>query len=44
MTHRNAPLTPEGRRRLIERCRTGNRPHAGAPRGPIPVDVDTAKL
>lgn len=22
MTHRNAPLTPEGRHRLIGRCRT----------------------
>jgi transposase-like protein len=33
MTHRNAPLTPEGRRRLIERCRTRPVAHVAAEMG-----------
>ncbi|MFB7669255.1 IS481 family transposase [Kitasatospora sp. NPDC056138] len=33
MTHRNAPLTPEGRKRLIERCRTRPIAHVAAEMG-----------
>ncbi|MBO0882483.1 MAG: IS481 family transposase [Mycobacterium sp.] len=33
MTHRNAPLTPEGRQRLIERCRTRPIAHVAAEMG-----------
>jgi transposase len=33
MTHRNAPLSPEGRRRLIERCRTRPVAHVAAEMG-----------
>jgi transposase len=33
MTHRNAPLPPEGRRRLIERCRTRPVAHVAAEMG-----------
>lgn len=33
MTHRNAPLTPEGRRRLIERCRSRPVAHVAAEMG-----------
>jgi transposase-like protein len=33
MTHRHAPLTPEGRRRLIERCRTRPVAHVAAEMG-----------
>lgn len=32
-THRNAPLTPEGRKRLIERCRTRPIAHVAAEMG-----------
>lgn len=30
MTHKNAPLTPEGRKRLVERCRTRPIAHVAA--------------
>ncbi|MGB9378127.1 MAG: leucine zipper domain-containing protein, partial [Mycobacteriales bacterium] len=30
MTHRNSPLSPEGRRRLVERCRTRPIAHVAA--------------
>ncbi len=33
MTYRNAPLTPEGRKRLIERCRTRRIAHVAAEMG-----------
>ncbi|WP_166352562.1 IS481 family transposase [Phytoactinopolyspora limicola] len=33
MTHRNSPLTPEGRRRLVERCRTRPIAHVAAEMG-----------
>jgi transposase len=33
MTHRNSPLTPEGRRRLVERCRTRPIAHIAAEMG-----------
>ncbi|WP_430335613.1 IS481 family transposase [Rhodococcus sp. ACT016] len=33
MTHRNSPLTPEGRKRLIERCRTRPIAHVAAEMG-----------
>ncbi|GGF49933.1 IS481 family transposase [Microbacterium sorbitolivorans] len=33
MVHRNAPLTPEGRRRLVERCRTRPIAHVAAEMG-----------
>ncbi|MFF5945740.1 helix-turn-helix domain-containing protein, partial [Streptomyces althioticus] len=33
MSHRNAPLTPEGRRRLVERCRTRPVAHVAAEMG-----------
>ena len=33
MTHRNAPLTPVGRRRLIERCRIRPVAHVAAEMG-----------
>lgn len=33
MTHKNAPLTPEGRKRLIERCRTRPIAHVAAEMG-----------
>ena len=33
MTHKNAPLTPEGRRRLVERCRTRPIAHVAAEMG-----------
>jgi len=33
MTHRNAPLTIEGRRRLVERCQTRPIAHAAAEMG-----------
>lgn len=33
MTHKNAPLTVEGRRRLIERCRTRPIAHVAAEMG-----------
>lgn len=33
MTHRNAPLTPEGRRRLFSRCRHGPISHIAAEAG-----------
>lgn len=33
MTHRNAPLTPEGRKRLVERCRTRPIAHVAAEMG-----------
>lgn len=33
MTHRNAPLTPEGRKRLVERCRTRPVAHVAAEMG-----------
>jgi transposase len=33
MTHRNAPLTAQGRRRLVERCRTRPIAHVAAEMG-----------
>lgn len=33
MTHKNAPLTPQGRRRLVERCRTRPIAHVAAEMG-----------
>lgn len=33
MTHANAPLTPEGRKRLVERCRTRPIAHVAAEMG-----------
>lgn len=33
MTHRNSPLTPEGRKRLVERCRTRPIAHVAAEMG-----------
>ncbi|MBT8161707.1 helix-turn-helix domain-containing protein [Arthrobacter sp. GN70] len=33
MTHKNAPLTPEGRKRLVERCRTRPIAHVAAEMG-----------
>ncbi|GAA1738569.1 IS481 family transposase [Microbacterium paludicola] len=33
MTHKNAPLTPEGRRRLVDRCRTRPIAHVAAEMG-----------
>jgi len=33
MTHKNAPLTPEGRKRLIERCQTRPIAHVAAEMG-----------
>jgi len=33
LTHRNAPLTPEGRKRLVERCRTRPIAHVAAEMG-----------
>lgn len=33
MTHRNAPLSPEGRRRLVERCKSRPIAHVAAEMG-----------
>lgn len=33
MTHRNSPLSPEGRRRLVERCRVHPVAHVAAEMG-----------
>lgn len=38
LSHKNAPLTPEGRKRLIERCRTRPIAHVAAEMG-IPAQL-----